>query len=251
MLDLNVPRWATLGPLAYGPHCGRGDLTAPRYWAGTDPAALNAAHAHGIPLLALAFDSATVDSGDVPGIERLVIGGSMVSGRQLAELLSSESRQRVLPALSQLSGGDLRALEQHELAERLEICMDPRAVIAATLPSGHVFLRDRRGRLRRTALVVQSARSGDALAGTLVWTTNVNLRKAKAVDLAIVMSSLHRLALSPAPPLGGCSTRMHKAFELHDIKTGKHATRCYLRVLAMLGNLVLVGEGRSAQAEAR
>jgi hypothetical protein len=249
MLDLGVPRWATLGPLAYGPQRDRGDLSAPRYWAGTDPAALSAARDRGILLLALAFDSATVDSGEVPGIDRLVLGGSSVSGRELAELLSSETRQQVLPTLNQLPPSQLRALEQHKLADRLEIRIDPGAVTAATLPSGHVFLSDRGGQPMPARLVLQSARSGADPAGTLAWTTNVDLSKSKAIDQAIVMSSLHRLALSPAPPLGGCSARMHRTFELHDIKTGKYATRCYLRVLAMLANLVLVGEGRSAQAE--
>lgn len=248
LCDLAVPTWATAGQLRWGPHRGRSDLRAPQYWPGTDSSALQAATAARLPLLALAFDSATIDGGEVPGLERLVLGERMLAGRQLAELLRSAARDE-LPSVRGEPPAALRALSGHRLAARLALDIDPETTAALTLARGRVVLSDPHGAPTPAAMVLQSV-NGPPPAGTLAWASNASLALPDARNQAIIVSALHRRALAPGPPLGECSKRLYKVFALHEIKSGSYSTRCYLRVLAMLANLVLVAEGRAAQAVA-
>jgi hypothetical protein len=251
LLDSGVPSLATLGPLSYGPLVGPGDLHAPRYWAGTDAAALRAANRHQVPLLALAFDSGTLDGGEIPGLERLVLNKQMLAGRDLAEMLSSPTRLDELPALDEPPAAALDGLSDHSLAARLGIQFDHATETALTLPSGHAVLGARGNRPMSTALLLHSTLSGQnpqTPTGTLAWTTNFDLNEFRSRDRSIIIAKLHRLTLQPVPPLGDCTARLFRTYPLHGLKPGAYKTRCYLRVVAMMANLVVIGEGRSTQA---
>jgi hypothetical protein len=248
-LRQSLPAWALAGPFSYGPYTPPADLHAARYWPGTDAAALQAASARRIPMLALAFDSATVDTGGVPGLERMVLASRMWAGTQLAEILSSAGRVEVVPELRQEPAAALATLNDWPEARLLGVEFEPAIESALTLAAGLRLATagdpHAASLLLHSSLAREDARTPT---GTLAWTSNVDLNDPGHRRAAIVQAQLHRRALRPRPPLGACIARTFRAFDVHRIKTGEHATRCYLRLVAMLANLVIVGEGRSSQA---
>lgn len=246
----SIPQWALVGPLAYGPYAFPADLTAKRYWPGTDLAALRAASASQIPMLALAFDSATLDAGEVAGIERMVLQGPMWAGTGLAQILSSAGRLDQVQGLHQEPASALAALTDQPQAQLLGVEFDPAIESALTLGRG-LLLASESGRPGHASLLLHTSLARDDAktpTGTLAWTSNVDLLKPQARSAAIIQAQLHRRALRKTPPLGDCVNRPFRSFELHKIKTGDHATRCYVRLLAMLANLGIVGESRVGQA---